>query len=69
MRGYITLKETTRKRTATLKHLVKDNFDRFISCKDTIDHVYGELIAKGLLKDALGAANCEIAVKSTDWVY
>lgn len=63
IRGYNFLKEATKKRTATLKHLVKNNFDRFISCKDTIDHVYSELIAKGLLKDSLGASNCEAAMR------
>lgn len=35
-------------RAEALKHLVHSNFDRFVSAKETVDHVYEEMKSKQL---------------------
>lgn len=46
--GVERLKLTVEQRSEALKALVHSNFDRFVSAKNTIDHVYDEMKAKKL---------------------
>lgn len=43
VKGRQNLKNDVSERTGQLKALVKENFDRFISCKNTIDDIHKRL--------------------------
>lgn len=43
VKGRSNLKNEVSERTGQLKALVKENFDRFISCKNTIDDIHKRL--------------------------
>lgn len=45
-RGGNVLDETLQQRTGQLRHLVKENFQRFIACKSTIDDIHIKLQAR-----------------------
>lgn len=42
-KGMRSLRKEQSERTGQLKQLIKDNFERFISCKSTIDDIYLKL--------------------------
>ncbi|CAG8584198.1 6305_t:CDS:10 [Funneliformis mosseae] len=48
LRGADFLRYTLDQKSEALRNLVQDNFDRFVSAKNTIDTVYGEMKAKSL---------------------
>lgn len=55
VRGRGNLKNDVSERTGQLKALVKENFDRFISCKNTIDDIHKRL-RKSEAHDTLAAS-------------
>lgn len=55
VRGKHNLKNEVSERTGQLKALVKENFDRFISCKNTIDDIHKRL-RKSEAHDSLSAS-------------
>jgi exocyst complex component 2 len=48
VRGAKSLRYTLDQKSEALRSLVQDNFDRFVSAKNTIDTVYGEMKAQSL---------------------
>jgi exocyst complex component 2 len=48
LRGSNFLRYTLDQKSEALRSLVQDNFDRFVSAKNTIDTVYGEMKAQSL---------------------
>ncbi|KAG9296285.1 hypothetical protein G9A89_014877 [Geosiphon pyriformis] len=48
LNGADRLRSTLDQKSEALKNLVQDNFDRFVSAKNTIDTVYNEMKVKGL---------------------
>jgi len=48
LRGAEFLRYTLDQKSEALRNLVQDNFDRFVSAKNTIDTVYGEMKAQSL---------------------
>ncbi|CAG8621305.1 2618_t:CDS:10, partial [Ambispora leptoticha] len=64
------LRNTLDQKSEALKNLVQDNFDRFVSAKNTIDTVYNEMKSKSLNEEneygvkGLGAALTEAAAKA-----
>jgi exocyst complex component 2 len=55
VKGRQNLKIDVSERTGQLKALVKENFDRFISCKNTIDDIHKRL-RKSETHDSLSAS-------------
>ena len=55
LKGRQNLKNEFTERTGQLKALVKENFDRFISCKNTIDDIHKRL-RKSEAHDSLAAS-------------
>ena len=55
LKGRQNLKNEVSERTGQLKALVKENFDRFISCKNTIDDIHKRL-RKSEAHDSLAAS-------------
>lgn len=48
VRGEERLRKGVDQRAEALKNLVHQNFDRFVSAKNTVDHVYDEMKSKQL---------------------
>jgi exocyst complex component 2 len=55
--GYLRLQDTVEKRKETMKSLVKDNFDRFVGAKSTVEAIYKELKSKNLNSAGYGTEN------------
>lgn len=64
-RGLQNLDCSIQTRTETLKGLVKDNFDRFVGAKSTVDAIYKELKTKNLQSAGYGTDNFSLAIGET----
>lgn len=58
------MKAELSERTGQLKALVKDNFDRFISCKNTIDDIHARLLKAEKTRggDAQGVSSSDMVL-------
>eukprot|EP00158_Paraphelidium_tribonemae_P009698 Partr_v1_DN28932_c1_g1_i6_m24812 putative Exocyst complex component len=62
--GYNNLVNLVDKRNATLKMLVKSNFDRFVGAKATVDSIYRELKVKNLGSEGFGTYQFQVAMNA-----
>jgi len=56
------LRDSLKLRQETLKSLVKQNFDRFVNAKNSIDSVYADMRAKGMNSGDYGMRQTTVAV-------
>jgi exocyst complex component 2 len=62
------LREGVDKRAEALKSLVHNNFDRFVTAKNTIDHVYEEMRSQQLNDlQEYGTRTLRLALEGIDW--
>ena len=60
------LRYTLDQKSEALKNLVQNNFDRFVSAKNTIDTVYNEMKSKSLNKENdYGVRSLDIVLTGT----
>lgn len=64
-KGSKALSRELKERTGQLKQLVRDNFDRFTSCKSTIDDIYAKL-RKVRGSDAAGVLDASQPLRGAD---
>ncbi|EGG24846.1 exocyst complex subunit 2 [Cavenderia fasciculata] len=53
--GLSKLKEASNSKDLEIKYLVKDNFEHFVKCKDTVDEVYNLITSSKMLDDMSGS--------------
>ncbi|EGC31294.1 hypothetical protein DICPUDRAFT_50260 [Dictyostelium purpureum] len=63
--GMSKLKEASSSKALEIKFLVKENFEHFVKCKDTVDQVY-DLISKSKILEDMSSSFTKIINKSSD---
>lgn len=57
-KGSKALSKELKERTGQLKQLIRENFDRFTSCKSTIDDIYAKLMKVSVVPLPCGHSHC-----------